>query len=78
VPDDLGRKLVAGVGDGPDGSALPTPSHPVHLRVTVPKYQALIRAGMPPKLAITAVMRKLLLLANTLLRDRRTWTPKLA
>jgi transposase len=47
----------------------------------VPNYQALIRAGKPPKqpkLAITAVMRKLLLLANTLLRDRRTWTPKLA
>jgi hypothetical protein len=63
VPDDLGRKLVAGVGDGPHGSALPTPSHPVHLRVTVPNYQALIRAGKPPKqpkLAITAVMRKLL------------------
>jgi transposase len=44
----------------------------------VPKYQALIRAGKPPKLAITAVMPKLLLFANTLLRDRRTWTPKLA
>jgi len=42
------------------------------------KYQALTQAGKPPKLAITAVMRKLLLLANALLRDRRTWTPRLA
>lgn len=39
------------------------------------KYQALIQAGKPPKLAITAVMRKLLILANALLRDRRTWAP---
>jgi len=42
------------------------------------KYQALIAAGKPPKLAITAVMRKLLLLANALLRDKRAWKPKLA
>jgi transposase len=42
------------------------------------KYQALTQAGKPPKLAITAVMRKLLLLANALLRDRRTWAPTLA
>lgn len=39
------------------------------------KYQALIQAGKPPKLAITAVMRKLLILANALLRNRRTWAP---
>lgn len=42
------------------------------------KYQAFITAGKPPKLAITAVMRKLLLLANALLRDNRTWKPKAA
>ena len=42
------------------------------------KYQALIQLGKPPKLALTAVMRKLLLLANALLRDRRTWAPRLA
>jgi len=39
------------------------------------KYQALIAAGKPPKVAITAVMRKLLLLANALLRDGRKWSP---
>ena len=36
-------------------------------------YQALIGAGKPPKVAITAVMRKLLILANALLRHGRKW-----
>jgi transposase len=40
------------------------------------KYQALVAAGKPAKVAITAIMRKLLLLANALLRDGRTWSPK--
>lgn len=40
------------------------------------KYQSLIAAGKPPKVAITAVMRKLLVLANALLREHRSWTPK--
>jgi len=40
------------------------------------KYQTLLAAGKPPKVAITAIMRKLLILANALLRDGRTWTPK--
>lgn len=38
------------------------------------KYAALIQAGKPPKLAITAIMRKLLILANALIRDGRKWT----
>ena len=42
------------------------------------KYQALLAAGKPPKLALTAVMRKLLLLANALLRDGRLWQQKTA
>jgi transposase len=40
------------------------------------KYQALVATGKPPKVAITAVMRKLLILANALLREHRNWTPK--
>jgi transposase len=40
------------------------------------KYDAFIAAGKPPKVAITAIMRKLLILANALLRDGRAWTPK--
>ena len=42
------------------------------------KYQALLAAGKPPKVAITAVMRKLAILANVLLREQRNWTPKAA
>lgn len=42
------------------------------------KYQALLAAGKPPKVAITAVMRKLTILANVLLRENRNWTPKAA
>ena len=42
------------------------------------KYQALIAAGKPAKLAITAIMRKLLILANALLRDGRKWSQKTA
>lgn len=41
-------------------------------------YDRLISAGKPPKVALTALMRKLLILANALLRDGRTWTEKLA
>ena len=42
------------------------------------KYQALIAASKPSKVAIVAVMRKLAILANALLREQRTWTPKAA
>jgi transposase len=42
------------------------------------KYDQLTTAGKPPKIAITAVMRKLLLLANALLRDDRKWNQSLA
>jgi transposase len=38
-------------------------------------YQRLRNAGKPPKLALTAVMRKLVVLANTLLTQNRSWEP---
>jgi transposase len=41
------------------------------------KYDQLIAAGKPAKKAITAIMRKLIVLANALLRDRRKWAPSL-
>ena len=41
------------------------------------KYQALRKAGKPAKVAIVAVMRKLVIIANALLRDNRRWTPEL-
>ncbi len=37
------------------------------------KYNALTNAGKPPKVAISAIMRKLIVLANALLRDNRKW-----
>ena len=39
-------------------------------------YGRLRNAGKAAKLALTAVMRKLVLLANTLIREDRYWTPK--
>ena len=39
------------------------------------KYQELTTRGKPPKVALTAVMRKLVVLANTLLAQDRTWSP---
>jgi transposase len=40
------------------------------------KYDAMIKAGKLPKVALVAIMRKLLLLANALLRDQRKWSPR--
>jgi hypothetical protein len=40
------------------------------------KYNQLSNAGRPAKVALTAVMRKLILLANALLKANRTWPPK--
>ena len=37
-------------------------------------YLALRQAGKPAKVAIVAIMRKLLIIANALLRDNRRWT----
>lgn len=38
------------------------------------KYEQLISSGKCKKLAITAIMRKLIVTANALLRDQRKWT----
>lgn len=42
------------------------------------KYDALRAAGKPAKVAIVAVMRKLIEMANALVKADRTWTPKTA
>lgn len=42
------------------------------------KYAALRSAGKPPKVALTAIMRKVIILANALIRDGRAWSEKLA
>ena len=38
------------------------------------KYKQLINAGKPAKVALNAVMRKLIVLANALLKANRSWT----
>ncbi|MGF1621355.1 MAG: hypothetical protein ACFCUR_12155 [Rhodomicrobiaceae bacterium] len=38
------------------------------------KYRQLLETGKPAKIAITAIMRKLIVLANALLREKRNWT----
>jgi transposase len=38
-------------------------------------YDRLRANGKPAKLALVAVMRKLIILANALVRDDREWTP---
>jgi len=38
------------------------------------KFEQLVQAGKPRKVALTAIMRKLVVLANALLRDRRKWS----
>lgn len=42
------------------------------------KYQQLITAGKPAKVAITVVMQKLIVTANALLKADRLWTPERA
>ena len=39
-------------------------------------YQNLIKRGKKPKVALTAVMRKLVILANTLIAENRSWSPQ--
>ncbi len=40
------------------------------------KYDRLVTAGKPAKVALTAIMRKLIVLANALLCSNRKWAPK--
>jgi transposase len=42
------------------------------------KNQQLIAQGKPAKIAITAVMRKLIVIASTLLKANRLWVKSLA
>lgn len=39
-------------------------------------YQRFIEAGKAPKIALTAIMRKLIILANVLIMYDRKWVPK--
>jgi transposase len=46
-----------------------------HNPVIAAFYQRLVTAGRPGKLALTAAMRKLLVILNAILRDQRPWRP---
>lgn len=46
--------------------------------VMIAKYESLCARGKPKKVALTAIMRKLLELANALVKAERKWSPKLA
>lgn len=52
-------------------AALAASRHNPDLRA---KYLQLRNAGKPGKVALTAIMRKLIILANTLVKQDRTWT----
>ena len=41
-------------------------------------YQAMTARGKPPKVALTAIMRKLIILANALIKADRKWEPRVA
>jgi len=40
-----------------------------------PFYKRLVAQGKPPKLALTAVMRRLLCMLNAMIRDQKPWSP---
>ena len=50
----------------------------MHKRAADPsaQYDRMRAAGNPHKRALTALMRKLIQLANTLIKDDRLWHPK--
>ena len=72
------RFIHGGRADLRQALNMPAPVAARHNASMRAKYQAFIEAGKPPKVALTAIMRKLLILANALVRDARTWTPTLA
>jgi transposase len=69
-----GRRMIAG-GRAPVRRAL-FMSIMVAIRHKLPihaTYQRLLQAGKRPKVAIVACMRKLLTIANAIIRDRKPW-----
>jgi transposase len=70
---------VPGVGSfqGPNADSAFTSAIRVNADLKAP-YEQLIKAGKAPKQAITAVMRKLLILPNALLKKGRKRQPRVA
>jgi transposase len=57
------------------GLYMATVSTTRHNAVIQAFYQRLIAAGKPPKVALTACMRKLLTICNAIIRHHRAWAP---
>ncbi|MFI0398437.1 MAG: hypothetical protein ACH34X_05125 [Thiolinea sp.] len=38
-------------------------------------YEKLVQAGKPKKVALTACMRKILIILNAMVRDNQPWNP---
>ena len=71
-----GRRMIAG-GRAPVRHVLymATLAAIRHNPVIAAFYQRFVTAGRPGKLALTAAMRKLLVILNAILRDQRPWQP---
>jgi transposase len=78
---DAGPGALSFAADGP-ASARPSKCQPSFAARFNPdmkaKYAQLVVNGKAAKVALTAIMRKLLVLANALLKNGRTWTTNLA
>ena len=71
-----GRRMIAG-GRAPVRHVLymATLSAIRHNPIIAAFYQRFVTAGRPGKVAVTAAMRKLLVILNAILRDQRPWQP---
>jgi transposase len=69
------RKIRGGRADVRRGIYMAATSAANHNPTLKPFYDRLIAAGKAYKVAITAVMRKLVTLANTLIKEDRLWQP---
>ena len=70
-----GRRTVwGGRAHGPRQPSTWPPSSPAsHNPILKRFYERLVELGKPKKLALTAVMRKLLTILNAILRDQKPW-----
>jgi transposase len=73
-----GRHIWGGRGPVRAMLYMATVSGIVHNPALKPLYQRLCARGKPTKVAMVACMRKLLTIANAMVRDGTVWTPTLA
>jgi transposase len=73
-----GRRIWGGRGAVRAMLYMATVTGIVHNPLLKPLYARLCARGKPPKVAMVACMRKLLTIANAMVRDGTVWTPHLA